>query len=90
MENKNEFTEGIYFNKKYEKAPEYVLGKLAIYKDKFIAWLQSRSEDKIYLEIKEGKERPYIQVDSFKPKDKEPKKETLEGGDGLNPDDIPF
>ena len=42
MENKIEFAKGIYFNKKREQAPDFVLGSIAIMRDEFISWLQDR------------------------------------------------
>lgn len=100
MENKKEYPQGIYWNERHEKAPEFVLGKIAIDIKKHIDWLNSKLEsglDKyVYIQLKsgtkDGKPYNYLEVDNWKPKEKveEPKKEILEGGDGLNTDDIPF
>lgn len=62
---------GIYYNKKLDGAPEYVLGGLSINANQFIDWLQQQETDeKGYLKLdilvsREGK--PYIKLNDWKP-----------------------
>ena len=76
------FAEGIYFNEKNEKAPEFVLGSISIDLDIFdIDTLREYANGKyVRLQVLMGKEKPYVVVDTYK---KEPKKE-------LSLDDVPF
>ena len=75
-ENKKEkvFANGIYFNEKHQNAPNFVLGKLAINKERLIEWLNSgvaqpNEKGYIYLDILMGKEsgKPFIEVNDWKP-----------------------
>lgn len=90
MENKIEFAKGIYFNKKREQAPDFVLGSIAIMRDEFILWLQSKEDNKIYLEVLESKtdKKPYIKVSDYKPK--EAPKMTEEQVDEMIQEEPPF
>lgn len=62
---------GIYYNKKREGAPEYVLGGLSIQRDQFQSWLsQQEVDEKGYLKLdiltsREGK--PYLKLNDWKP-----------------------
>ena len=97
-----EYSQGIYFNKKHEKAPEFVLGSLSIRKQSFLDWLGAQPADEkgyVRLKISDGKDgKPYIAVDDWKPgQERKPKTEPKEdpavemsGEDDINPDDIPW
>lgn len=64
------FAEGIYFDRN-EKAPEWVIGRLGINRDKAIAWLLEQPvSDRGYLNLniarsKNGK--AYVELDTWKP-----------------------
>lgn len=63
-----EFVEGLYVNAPRDKAPDYVKGSLAIEPAKLIAWLQSRGDEKVRLDIKVGRSgKWYCAVDTWKP-----------------------
>lgn len=63
------YSEGIFFNKKHPNAPDFVLGSLSIIPEKFVSWLEQQVPDEkgyIRLQIKEGREKPYIELDTYK------------------------
>lgn len=63
------YADGIFFNKKHEKAPDFVLGSLSLIPEKFASWLEQQVPDEkgyIRLQIKEGREKPYIELDTYK------------------------
>jgi hypothetical protein len=63
------YAEGIFFNKKPVNAPEWVLGSISIIPEKFSSWLEQQVPDEkgyIRLQIKEGREKPYIELDTYK------------------------
>lgn len=63
------YAEGLYFNHKHPNAPEFVIGSLLVQKDRFIDWIVAQEEDEkgyIRLQIKEGREKPYIELDTYK------------------------
>jgi len=65
------FAEGLYFKEPSDKAPEFIIGKLSIQKEKFTAWLENTPCDErgyINLGIKISRAgKPYIAVDDWKP-----------------------
>ena len=64
-----EFASGLYFNKKRDNAPDFVLGSISIDKEKFLPWLDQKQIDGKYLnlDVLMGKEKPYICVNTFVP-----------------------
>lgn len=70
-----EFAQGLYFNLPHERAPDFVLGGLAINPQKFIRWLEEQQpDDKGYvkLTVKRGREgKPYIALDTYKREEKQ-------------------
>jgi hypothetical protein len=63
-----EFVEGLYVNAPRDNAPDYVKGSLAIEPAKMIAWLQSRGDEKVRIDIKVGRSgKWYCAVDAWKP-----------------------
>ena len=87
------FAEGIYFNDKHEKAPDFVIGSISIQYDKFIDWIaKQESNEKGYIKLdivrsKAGK--PYITLNTYKAQQKEnveeyqPKKDILDDMDDI-------
>lgn len=66
------FAEGIYFNEKNEKQPDFVLANMSIKPPEFIAWLsEQKQNEKGYVKLvakrsKAGK--AYVEVDTWEPK----------------------
>lgn len=84
------YANGVFFNKKHPKQPEFVIGSLSIIKDKFTEWLNSQEPDArgyVRLQILNGREdKPYLVVDTFKTTAKVEPEQVVENED----DDIPF
>jgi len=70
MSNETEFVSGMYFKQPREGAPDYVVGKLSINRDKLLAWLTAKQPNEagyINCDIKIGKSgKPYVAVDNWK------------------------
>lgn len=79
-----QFAEGVWFNDKPEKAPDWVIGKIAIKPETFVKWLRGQKPDAkgyVKLDIKRSRNgKPNISLDTWVPN----KKEELED------DDIPW
>lgn len=94
MSNETEFPEGIVFQPPREGAPDFVKGRAWIKRKEMIAWLESKDEDSINLDIKEARTgKWYAAVNAYQPKGDKPQRAS--GGAnqarGGNPDDdIPF
>jgi hypothetical protein len=91
-----EFVEGLYVNAPRDKAPDYVKGSLAIEPAKLIAWLQSRGDEKVRIDIKVGRSgKWYCAVDAWKPNgEQSPRQESkpahADASNGFVDDSIPF
>lgn len=87
----NKYANGIYFNLPNEKAPDFVIGKMSIQKEKFVEWLASEQANEkgyINLEILRSRDgKPYITVNEYRKRDK-PETETDQNQ--ITPDDLPF
>lgn len=63
------YPDGIYFNRPSNNAPSFVIGKIAISRDKFLEWLKGEEANEkgyINLDVLDGKEgKPYCQVNDF-------------------------
>ncbi len=88
---------GFFFNKKRDNAPSFVLGSMSISKEKAIKWLQEQEADSkgyIRLKINEGKEKPYVALDEWKPGQEKKEKDTIqypsEEDDAIDLSNIPF
>ena len=69
MENKtnSEYLKGLFFNEPHEKAPDFVLGSIAIKRLELIETLQNRTEDSIRLDCKMGREgKAYATINTWK------------------------
>lgn len=93
------FAEGIYFNERNEKMPDWVLGKISIKKDKLIPFLEQQEEINGYInfDIKRGKNgKPYMELNTFKPQKQSVSADELNeifNGEVVNPDTggvVPF
>ena len=75
-ENEIEFVDGMYFKMPHENAPEFVVGSPSIHKEKMLAWLQGKEANEagyINLTVKIARSgKPYVAVDSWKPKGQQP------------------
>jgi len=84
------YVKGLFFNKKHEKAPDFVLGTLSIKIDKLEEFVKQAKEHQnngyARYQILDGKENPYVVVDTYKPeqKNQEPKNQEI------SLEDIPF
>lgn len=91
------YSNGIFFNRKHPRQPDFVLGSLTIMKDKFPEWLEAQEADGngyVRLQILNGREdKPYMIIDNYKPI---AKTETVTTADivypdeEINADDIPY
>ncbi len=80
MDNETIFVDGMFFNKKHENAPDFVLGSVSFKVDEMIAFLQKHKKEDGYVNVdflrakpKEGeaKGKPYFKLNTFKPEKKE-------------------
>lgn len=65
-----QYAKGIYFNEKHQNAPEWVIGSLSIKPVEFLEWLDTQQANEsgyIKLDVKQGKEKPYIELNTWKP-----------------------
>lgn len=83
------YPSGIYFNKPNDKAPDYVLGSISIDIENFdIESLRQYANWKyVRLDVLRWKEKPYVQVKTYK---KEEKKEKKFIQNDISIEDIPF
>lgn len=90
------YVKGLYYNFKHEKAPEFVLGKIAIKKLDFVEWLKiTPANDKGYIncDILMGKEKPYIVLNEYKKNNAVQNAKEVIGGEEVSPpgaDQVPF
>jgi len=95
-----EFVSGLIVKATHEKAPEYVKAALSIKREELIAWLQSRSDEWINVEVRESRGgKWYAAVNNYKregnqaqpAKPREPVKNCPQPDQGgFEDDDIPF
>lgn len=85
-----QFAEGIFFNPPHDKAPDFVVGKIAIVKDKFLGWLdqqQTVGKGYVNLQVKRSRDgKMYLEVDTWEPKAEGRRTESQRSND----DDVPF
>ena len=82
-----QFTEGIYFNKPSDKAPDFIKLNLKFERDKLIKWLQSQ-EPEFNVQVKEGKSgKWYGEIDTWKPTKQA---EAAPAPEADTSDDLPF
>lgn len=67
MSEEKQFANGIWFNKPHQNAPDFVIGKLSISVQNFIAWLNEHDEnDKVRIDIKESRAgKVYCELDTY-------------------------
>ena len=92
-----EFANGLLAKAPHENSPDFVKAKLSVNKESFIAWLHTKTEAWVNLDVKVAKSgKWYAEVDNFKPTKaaKEAKNHdanyTLETKDAYTEDEIPF
>ena len=69
MENKtkSEYLKGLFFNEPHEKAPDFIIGSIAIKRLELIETLQNRTEENIRLDCKLGREgKGYATINNYK------------------------
>ena len=72
MSDQKEFPGGIYAKAPNEKAPDFVKGAINIKRDDAIAWLESKGDEWVSLQMKESKAgKWYLEVDNWKPESQE-------------------
>ena len=100
-QNKKKYPKGIFINKPFDNAPDFVKANLSIHRDNLSeAYIQEYGEfinDKGYLKLQvlSGDKDYYAVIDTYKPK---PKQEdpnatstpTADYPEGINVNDIPF
>lgn len=96
------YAKGIWFNKPSPKAPTFVIGRISIGIESFIAWLKEQKPNEkgyVNIDVLEGRDgKPYLVLNEWKkespasPKEEVYKSEEyLEGENkSVNPADIPF
>ena len=67
---RKEFAQGIYFNDKHQKAPEFVVGSISIQRDKLVEFLATQKTNEkgyINLDILRSKKdnKPYMVVNDY-------------------------
>jgi hypothetical protein len=67
--NEAKYAEGIFYNPKNPKAPEFVLGGISIKREEALNWLAKEDGEWVNLDIKVSKKtgKPYLQVNEWKP-----------------------
>lgn len=84
------YAKGIYFNRKHEKQPDFVLGSLSIKIEQLEELVKQIKEYEnngyARFQILDGKEKPYVLVDTYK-KEEKPKPSEREE---ITIEDIPF
>ncbi len=86
---KKKYPGGIYFNNPSEKAPDFVIGKIAIHQEKLMLWLdKQKANDKgyIYLDVLNGREGPYCVVNEWRPRTEKEQEQVI----NEKVDEIPF
>jgi len=82
------FIPGLYFKKPSEKAPSFIIGSLSAKKQELIDFLAHQEGDWVNMVIKESKGgKQYIELDTWKPEEKEPENVPVIGDDGV---EVPF
>ena len=66
-----EFVDGLYFKPKRENAPEWVLGSLSAKTDDLIKFLKTKGEWVNMSILMSKKDKPYIEVDTWTPEQKD-------------------
>ena len=70
MEDKK-FVDGMYFNEKNEKAPDFVRGGISFHKEQFTKWLQQQeANDKGYIKtdmLLSKQDKIYFKLNDWKP-----------------------
>lgn len=88
------YVAGLYFNKKHEKAPSFVLGTISIKPKEFMEWLrQNPADDKGYVRLKVNESRdgkPYVALDDWKPTAKKEVEEIQYPPEEIPISEIPF
>lgn len=87
------FAEGLFWRRPHEKAPDFVRGKLNVQVEKFIKFLRDNKQYEsekgwINLRLLRSKDGGsyYFTVDTYKPKEAEPKGDDVK----IEPEDVPF
>jgi hypothetical protein len=65
------YANGIYWNKKHEKAPSFVLGSISIKPEMFIEWLKAQTPNEkgyVRLKVNDGRDgKPFVALDDWTP-----------------------
>ena len=88
-----EFPEGIMYKAKREGSPEFVLGSVSIRRAELLAWLDSKNDDWINLDILMSKKvKPYMAVNDWKPEAKPQEQPTplVQQNNAMEDLEIPF
>lgn len=68
MSRDNEFVSGMIARAPREGSPDYIMARISIKREELIAWLQSKGDEWINVDIKESQGgKWYAAVDSWKP-----------------------
>ena len=90
MDNNLEFPEGIIFKLPRNEAPDFVKGSLSIKRADLIKWLNSKSDEWIYLDLKVVKSgKAYAAINTWKPENKG-QSIPAPALDNSSNDDLPF
>jgi len=69
MDNKNEFIDGLIMQGPDGKMPEFIKCKISIKREALIAYLQSKKEEWLNIDVKESREKKkwYASLNNWKP-----------------------
>ena len=85
------FANGIIYKEPSDKAPDFIVGGLSVKKSEFIPFLNLQSGDWVNLQIKLSKAgKPYIELDTWRPKNEGVGEGANEGANTEANDDLPF
>lgn len=97
------YVDGAWFNPRHTKQPDFVIGNMTFLREKFMQWLDDQQVDGrgyVRVQILQGREKPYMTLDTYKPLEKpefvkaqeKPEEQVIEypEEEDINPDDIPF
>jgi len=90
MSNEKVYAKGIYYDKPRESAPDFILGSISVKLDDFMSFAGEHVNQKGYvnMDILEGREKPYVQLNTWTPPEKEEYVPQQQGFDANQ--DIPF
>lgn len=87
-----EFPDGLFVNKPHENAPNFVKCNISIDRERFIKFLQSKSDEFVNLDVQEAKSTGnwYAKVNNWVPAPRQTTPSNSSPADDKFDDDVPF